>query len=77
MVTSNSTPKIRAKLAAVAALLLALTGCATCQQHPLACGVAGAIVVGSVAASVGSHDNRAHDNRAVINGTPCGHFWAC
>jgi hypothetical protein len=57
-------------------VLLSLSACATCERHPLACTVAGAIVVGSIAASYGAHDNRTHDTR-IINGTPCGHFWAC
>lgn len=32
--------------------LLALSGCATCQQHPVACGAATAFVAGSVALSM-------------------------
>jgi hypothetical protein len=36
---------------------LALSACATCRDHPVACTVAGAIVVGSVAASVAQHDH--------------------
>jgi hypothetical protein len=36
---------------------LALSGCVTCSEHPVVCGVAGAIVVGSIAASVSHHGN--------------------
>lgn len=35
-----------------AALALILSGCAVCRQHSVACGVAAAIAVGSVAAAV-------------------------
>jgi hypothetical protein len=38
----------------IAALLL-LGGCATCREHPVACTVAGAIVAGSVAATIEQH----------------------
>ena len=33
----------------------ALSGCATCQNHPYVCAVGGAIVVGSVAATIEAH----------------------
>lgn len=55
MTASNSTPVLPTL---VAALLLALGGCATCQQHPTACAIGGAIVVGSIAASYGRHDDQ-------------------
>jgi hypothetical protein len=38
------------------ALMLSLTGCATCNQHPLACDIAGAIIIGSVAVAA-AHGN--------------------
>lgn len=37
--------------------LLALSGCATCERHPIACSAAGAIVVASVALSIGHSDD--------------------
>jgi hypothetical protein len=42
-------------------VFLVLSGCATCQRHPVACSIAGAIVVGSVAATVAA--NSGHDQR--------------
>lgn len=33
-----------------------LSGCATCREHPLACSVAAAVVVGSVAATLNAHE---------------------
>jgi hypothetical protein len=50
---------------AAAALMLALGGCATCRQHPTACGVAGAIVVTSIALSAGT-DYRAAPRRTGV-----------
>jgi uncharacterized protein YceK len=38
-------------------IALSLSGCATIQEHPVATGVAVAIVAGSIAASV-HHDNQ-------------------
>jgi len=35
--------------------ILAMTGCATCDRHPALCGVAIAVVAGSVAACMVSH----------------------
>jgi hypothetical protein len=37
------------------AALLALSGCATCQQHPIACSVGSAVIVGSAAAMIAAH----------------------
>lgn len=42
----------------VVGLMTVLSGCATCQQHPVACSVAGAVVVGSLAASSSSTHER-------------------
>jgi len=42
------------------AAVLLVSGCATCQQHPVACTVAGAIVTGSVVATIEQH----HDHHA-------------
>lgn len=47
------------KTLGVLVLISTLAGCATCREHPVACTVAGAIVVGSVAASVQHHDQAA------------------
>jgi hypothetical protein len=45
------------KTAAILTALLALTGCAVCEQRPVACTVAVALVAGSVAASKSSSSN--------------------
>jgi hypothetical protein len=37
------------------AAVLLVSGCATCERHPVACTVAGAIVAGSVAATIEQH----------------------
>jgi hypothetical protein len=46
--------------AALLALVLALSGCATCQQHPTACAIAGAVIAGSIAATVVANDHHHH-----------------
>ena len=46
---------MKIQITIAAGLLLALGGCATCSRYPVACGVAGAIVVGSVAATVAAN----------------------
>lgn len=35
----------------ILAALLALSGCATCERHPIVCTVAAGVVIGSIAAS--------------------------
>jgi hypothetical protein len=55
--------------ALVAVLLLALGGCATCQQHPVACGVAGAVIVGSIAAAVQHHHDQQHQAAPGMSNT--------
>lgn len=47
--------------------LLALSGCATIQRHPVATGIVIAVVAGSIAAST-QHDNRV---------SPVEHFCGC
>lgn len=37
---------------------LAASGCSTCANHPVACSVGGAIIAGSVAASLNSHSHK-------------------
>lgn len=41
-------------------ILAGLGGCATCQTHPVACAIGGALIVGSVAATVAA--NTGHDH---------------
>lgn len=43
------------------ALVLALSGCATCRDHPVACSVGGAIIAGSIAASILANDHHHRD----------------
>lgn len=58
------------------ALLSLLSGCATCERHPVMCGVATAIVVGSIAAAAENHGGST--NRAVAAHTgPCTHGRDC
>jgi hypothetical protein len=48
------------KIAGLFALLL-LGGCATCREHPVACTVASAIMVGAIAVGVhNSHNDSTH-----------------
>jgi hypothetical protein len=49
------------KVVTLVSALLALGGCATCQNHPYVCAIGGAIIVGSVVATVEAHQG--HDNR--------------
>jgi hypothetical protein len=40
-------------------IALSLSACATCHEHPVACAIGGAIVIGSIAAAAEhSHDQR-------------------
>lgn len=52
--------KLLTSLIAVCALA---SGCATCGNHPVACSVAGALVVGSVAATIAA--NQSGGNQGV------------
>lgn len=49
---------------------LALAGCATCQRHPLACGVGAALIAGSIAAAAHS-DRGPEPGRAIGPGPSC------
>jgi hypothetical protein len=42
---------------AIVTLVAVLSGCATCRSHPVACGVAGAVVTGSIAATIIANDH--------------------
>lgn len=44
---------------------ISLTGCMTCREHPLACSIAGAIVVGSVAATVAANSSDRNSIRPI------------
>jgi hypothetical protein len=58
-------------IAALAALL-SMTACATCREHPVACGAVTAIAVGSIAASiVHSHEHARPASSPVYVGPPC------
>ena len=52
------------KTASLLAALLILSGCATCRQHPVACSIGGAFIVGSIAASV-DHGGGGGNQRAT------------
>lgn len=47
----------RTACAVLVTALLAVAGCATCRNHPFACGVAGALVAGSIAATIAANDH--------------------
>lgn len=54
---------------------LVTAGCATCERHPVACGIGGAFLVTSVSLSIGGHgDNRGEAFVARCGGNPglCG-----
>jgi hypothetical protein len=55
--------------------LLALSGCATCAQHPIACSIATAVVVGSIAASMQHHHDQ--QNQATYQRTFTQHLSPC
>ena len=57
----------------ILALLLALSlaGCATCANHPIACSVGGAIIVGSAAASFRHDDQRGGPAMSSVAGPNC------
>jgi hypothetical protein len=46
--------------AVLLAAIFAVSGCATCHEHPVACTIVGAIVVGSIAATI---ENNQPDHR--------------
>jgi hypothetical protein len=63
--------------AAWLASLVALAGCATCRDHPVACGVVSAVMVGSIAATIVANEHAHHPGaptRIVCNPgvTACG-----
>jgi hypothetical protein len=46
------------KTSLLVSILLALGGCATCQQHPTACAIGSAIVVGSIVYTMEMNDSQ-------------------
>lgn len=42
-------------------LMAIVSGCATCREHPVACAIGSAIIIGSVAAAV-DHHNGHHES---------------
>jgi hypothetical protein len=51
------------KLISVLAVALSLSGCATCQHHPVACGLVGAVVVTSVGLTVNHYQDSGNSPR--------------
>jgi len=51
----------------VALLLVALTfgGCTLCREHPMACTIGGAIIVGSIAASIDHDGDNSQTSRSI------------
>lgn len=62
MSTDKSTRQLArsARISVLIAALISLSGCATCQQHPVWCAVGTVVVVGSIAASVEHHRDQTH-----------------
>jgi hypothetical protein len=58
--------RTRIALTGVIAAALALTGCATCREHPIACTVATVVVTGAIVASTPGHDDGPSHERQVI-----------
>jgi hypothetical protein len=58
---------------------LVLSACATCRQYPVACAIGSAVIVGSVAATVAAHSDRAHTPPHMSNVSPpnCGSGATC
>lgn len=48
----------------ILSVLFSLVGCATCGRHPVVCTIAGAIVVGSIAATIQAND-KDRDQRQI------------
>jgi hypothetical protein len=66
MFTANFTRQ-RARSARISfliAALISISACATCQQHPVACAVGSAVIVGSIAVALEHHhDQQTHDRQ--------------
>lgn len=54
-------------LISAAITLFALTGCATCQKHPIACTVGAGLVAGSIVASSGHSNPDRHIDTPSVN----------
>jgi hypothetical protein len=63
-ITRNVTMKIKTLCLAS---VFALSGCATCQQHPVWCAVGAAIVVGTAAAVIEHHHDQTHERQIAPN----------
>lgn len=51
---------VNRKIALLLALMLTLCGCATCRDHPTACAIGGALIAGSITASILANDHHHH-----------------
>lgn len=53
-------------------LILALiaTGCMTCREHPVACSIGAALLVGSAAATLEHHHDQMHERQIAPGGSP-------
>lgn len=40
-------------------------GCATCREHPVACSIGSAVIVGSIAATVAANSGHNHDDHTA------------
>lgn len=60
-------------LFALCLVAVALSGCATCEQHPRTCVVVGAWIAGSVAIIASHHDDRSQQAAALTDPSapPC------
>ncbi len=64
--TRGAFPLFRLTSLALAALIFA--GCATCERHPIACGVVGVVVIGGAVAAL---DHHGHHSEPPNRTSPC------
>jgi hypothetical protein len=62
--------KIRATIL-IAAVITAVSGCAVCERHPLACGAGAVLLAGSLAAGQGGGSASARPPRMSIQPVRC------
>ena len=58
-------------------LALVLSGCATCQEHPLVCSAAGALIAGSIVLAAQHHSHQPNDDRRTILPVDCSFDTRC
>ena len=54
----------------ILSLCVLTSGCATCQEHPMACGIAYTVAVGSIIATANQHRHSENHPMATANIQP-------